>query len=291
MKTTELAVWDTVEKRIENIRELPTLPFIYSKLSKVISDGGSSAKDVGEIVAEDQALAGKMLRIVNSAFYGFPKKISSVSQSITIIGFNALKNMVLSTSVIDLLKNGEGNGCNMTEFWKHSLRCAVGARSIGKAIRYPNVEELFVAGLLHDIGKFVAHQYFAEEFRTALKFGQEKHIPLHKAENTLLGYDHSIIGHYLLKQWKLAPMILNVVRLHHTPKTNSDHVMEVSIIHIANTLARAISLIKNEDEAVYRASDEAWQQLNLPYSYLNHLMSTTLSESDELFTLFLPGEQ
>src|SRR3972149_1913750 len=291
MKTAELAEWDTVEKRIENISELPTLPFIYSKLSNVLSDECSSAKDVGEIVAEEQALAGKMLRIVNSAFYGFPKKISSVSQSITIIGYNALKNMVLATSVIDLLKNGENNEFDMTEFWKHSLRCAVGAKSIGKAIRYPNVEELFVAGLLHDIGKFVANQFFSEEFSSALKFGQEKHIPLHRAENEVLGYDHSIIGYYLLKQWKLAPMILNVAKMHHTPKKTGDHFMEVSIIHIANTLARAISVIENGEEPVYRASDEAWQQLNLPYSYLNHLMSTTISESDELFTMFLPNEQ
>ena len=141
------------QKIIDKIDDLPTLPRTVLKITELVNDPKSSAKDLARVITDDQVLTARLLKLVNSSFYGFPQRISTVTAAIVLLGFDAIRNLLLTSSVFDLFANRNRQKKQIQErFWDHSLGCAVGAKVIGNYLRHDNIEELFVSGLLHDIG-------------------------------------------------------------------------------------------------------------------------------------------
>lgn len=152
------------EKILKNVKDLPTLPTVYSALSEAMANPQSTANDVPKIVSMDQASAIKVLRIANSAFYGFSGRIENI-RAIVVLGFNEVRNLILASSVMSLFAKKESLiGFRPSDFWAHSLSVALIARSIGKLTGGINVENFFVAGILHDIGKL----YFFNSLKTTI---------------------------------------------------------------------------------------------------------------------------
>ncbi len=201
----------------KKILELPPMPMVMQKLLSVVGSDRTSAKDVAEVLSTDQALAGKVLKLVNSSFYGFSNKISTISRAVVILGFSEVRNLALGLSSYEALKKYK-DIVDWGEFWGHALSCAAGAQALASRNKYPVAEEAFVAGLLHDIGHFVICITFPEEYSKLL---DEADGDLLEREKEVLGMSHVEVGKELLEYWKLPDHLCRVARFHHNPKMAS----------------------------------------------------------------------
>ena len=257
---------------MKDIEGLPSLPTVMTKILEVIGNSGSAAKDLADATSKDQALTAKVLKLVNSSFYGFSTKISTVSRAVVILGYNTIKNLVLGLSVIGIFQDGkEGDYFNRTEFWEHSLGCAACAKLIATRIRYNLPEEAFVAGLIHDIGKMIFDEYFKDDFGQVLELVRKDNIPIIEAEDRVLGVTHAIIGEWLAKKWKLPLVLCNAIKYHHQPPLSSKTIDEASItcsivVHISDTLCKMGGIGSGGDNHIPSIGGHMWRRINLEES-------------------------
>lgn len=213
MRTSELS------NVISRLDQLPAFPLVLQKIQKLMRDQSVSIHQIGPVIAQDQALATKTIKLVNSAFYGFPKRITSINYAIVILGLNALNNLMIGIAIIKMFEKKEEKGFSHTAFWEHSFGCALLSRAIGKAIGYQDLEGCFTAGLLHDLGRLVLEQYLHDDFMTAYRYSIDEKVSLLKAENAIFRSDHAFIGGYLAMKWNLPSPIASAIAYHH--KTRS----------------------------------------------------------------------
>jgi putative nucleotidyltransferase with HDIG domain len=224
--------------------DLPTLPSVFLTVNKMLSDPRTSAVDVGQAVSSDQVIASKILKLANSAFYGFAGKVNTVSHAIAVLGFSATKNVVLTTSVLSTLNLKKPiEGFSLAAFWKHSA--AVGAIAKLAAMEfYPQKrEEAFVAGLLHDIGKLVLAICAPEDFAKAVNLAASKNCLFIDAEEEILGINHTDIAAMVNERWNLPAEIATVVINHHKSIEDSGEFAKlVAVVKLADVLARGLQL-------------------------------------------------
>lgn len=287
----------SIEKKFSNVYQLPTLPEVYSRLRQVLANPKTSAQEVASIIEQDQALSSKVLKIVNSAFYGFPQKVSTISHATVILGFNEIRNIAFSASVINMF-NQEGDDplFHYKGFWEHALGVAVCSRIIAKKVGtafIKNPEEAFIAGLMHDVGKITQEQYMAKEYRPVLEMARENKLSLREAEKAVLGFDHQEVGEYLAENWNLPSILSVAIGYHHTPRAFSKEDPSfpmVCVVHIANTLVRALNVGWGGDRFVPTAEKVTWEFLRLNKSDIEKIMNDTVAAVDELTGVgFLKG--
>ncbi|OGV55352.1 MAG: hypothetical protein A2X49_15140 [Lentisphaerae bacterium GWF2_52_8] len=267
---------EELKKIVSKIEKLPTLPIVVSKIIELVKNPETSASDVNKVISSDQALTAKVLKLVNSAFYGFPKRISTLTNAIVILGFNTVKSLALSASVFDMF-SGKNlvSGFDREGFWLHSVGTAVCAQSIAKKSGYRDQEEAFIAGLIHDIGKVVLDQYAPEEFASVLKYAKEKNVECLEAEREVLkGITHTMIGRWLAKRWNLPQSLENAMAYHHRPGTDKDSGHLTSIVHAANVIIRAKKIGFPGDAVIPPLHNEALQMLKLTKEDLKFILST-----------------
>jgi putative nucleotidyltransferase with HDIG domain len=231
------------------------------RLTEVLNDPYSSNADVGAVIGEDPGLTARLLRLVNSAIFGFPARIESITQALSLVGTQQIHDLALATSVLRLFKNVPEDFFDMDSFWRHSLACGICARLIAAQRREPNVERLFVAGLLHDIGRLVLCSQFPDGARAAFEFRNESGTLLYEAERAVLGFDHAAIGRALLCEWKLPAALLDVVANHHQPTKAHNYPAEVAIVHVADITAHALLLGDGGERYVPPLEPSAWDTL------------------------------
>ncbi|QDU64240.1 HDOD domain protein [Planctomycetes bacterium Pan216] len=246
------------------VNSLSTLPDIFARLSEEISNPGSSATDLAQIVSEDTALAGKLLKLANSAFYGFPRRIDTITHAVAIVGMGQLQQLTLAISVVRAFKDVPPNLIEMESFWKHSFACALLARVIGQQGRYPDPERLFVAGLLHDVGRLVLFMKEPAECMRLIQHCRETGTLLVDAESEAFGYHHGDVGKALLELWKVPAVHLEVAALHHTPLDARQFSQEARTVHVADVMANALRFGSSGEGLVPHFVPEAWDSLGIP---------------------------
>jgi len=280
---------------VKQIHRLPTLPVVYAQLERLIANPTTSARQLGVIVAEDQALATTILKVVNSAFYGFSQAITSTERAVVLLGFNELKHIALSISVLNYFKNDiETDEFDMRSFWRHSLGVGVCARIIAQKLgphSGTNPEEAFTAGLIHDIGKLLAHQFMNKLFLEAIRICSWQKITISDAEKITLGFTHALLGEALLVHWKLPPVLARAVRYHNSPQiyTNGIAFSLVSLIHVADVFVRALEIGSGGDPFIPRLCIAAWHRLGLKPSHIKPILQETekaYREMSGIMTLF-----
>ena len=211
---------DEIKTRIySKIDELPTLPLVLPKLLRTLENRNSNVRTVADVISIDPALTSKLLKVANSAYYGFPSEITSLQRAVALLGFNMVRSLALSMSVIDSITGGgKLRSFSEEDLWVHSLVVATLMQEISQ--KTGNAEEeyehLFIIGLLHDIGKIVFDLFFNDLFRKAINEGTENaRKPLFIAERDLIGMDHGEVGGMLLKRWKFPPVISEPILYHH----------------------------------------------------------------------------
>ena len=228
----------TFLKGLDRISDLPTLPNIVMKVNNLLRDHNTSVKELGKTIETDQAMVSKILRLVNSAFYGFRSKIRNIPHAIIILGFSNVRNALVSVSIMKAFSEKKAfEGFEITEFWKHSVAVAVISRYLSEQTRLDSPDDCFVAGLLHDIGKVVLSQHFTELFGQAWKSVKEDGLSFYEAEKKLLPVNHAQIGGYLAGRWRFPVGLIDSITHHHEISKHVSNLNQLMIVHVANTMA------------------------------------------------------
>jgi len=239
---TTVAINNKVRQVVSNIRNLPTPPIVFHQIQRVISDPKVSAAQIASILSEDPAISVKVLKLTNSAFYGLAQEVDSVKQAVVIVGIEAIKNLVLSASVLDMFKGEDIDQEFQEKYWRHSLAVAVCARILARKVRtrgMVNPDSAFSGGLLHDVGKMILSCFLQKEYEC---FSEErlkdKECQTYEVEERVLGYNHAQIGAILAVQWKLPQRLNEAISFHHHPQLNDSDDPIAYIIHVANYTAK-----------------------------------------------------
>jgi putative nucleotidyltransferase with HDIG domain len=268
---------------IARVEDLPTLPRTVLRITELVNDPRASAKDLSIIITDDQVLTARLLKLVNSSFYGFPQRVSTVTGAIVLLGFDAIRNLLLTTSVLDLFPARIAHvRRDQEQLWDHSLACAIGAKSIGNFLRHDKLEELFVAGLLHDIGKIVEMMFLPDEFARITERVRAEGVLISSAEQDLLGCTHADIGRLLAERWNLPAKLVGVIARHHTPAAAGAFAIESSIVHLSDILTRALDLGSGGDDQVPPLDKAAWELLKLKTGAVDAIMASMLTEFDDI---------
>ena len=237
----EIEKQERIRKVTQSIIGLPTLPTVITQMISLIDNPKTAAGEVARLISTDQALTAKMLKLANSAFYGFPREISTVQMAVVVLGFETVKSLGLSVSVLERFAGGSATSqFDRQKFWEHSIACGVGARMLATKLRYRVPGEAFAAGILHDIGRLILSQYFPEEFAEVLQATREENVYIGKAEERILGVTHAQVGCWLAEKWNLPKQLEDSIAFHHTPgRLEQEHSAALpALVHLADFLCR-----------------------------------------------------
>lgn len=226
----------TPQELVSGVVRLVSLPEVCIRVNEMMDDPVVNATDIGKVISQDTSLTARLLKIVNSAFYGFQARIETVSRAVTVIGLRELRGLVLAASAVESFSKLPNDVLNLVNFWRHSVYCGVIAQLLAQKCNVLHSERLFVAGLLHDIGKLVITNKMVKESREVIKRVESKKIFDFEAEQAVLGFDHAEVGGVLLKEWNMPESLCNSVMYHHRPKAAMEPTIEICIVHIANVL-------------------------------------------------------
>lgn len=254
---------EQIREKVKTIIQLPALPSLAFEVVEMVDDPKTSAAQLGKLIAADQALAGKVLKIANSPFYGFPKKISTIDFAIIVLGFDALKEIVISIALVSSLQKKADNYFNTKTFWDHSISTGVIARRLARDIGYRVTGEVFVAGLIHDMGISILNKYFNPEFRRIVDINRDMGLSFAEAEESVLGVTHAEIGGWLGERWNLPDQLVETIRFHHTPEKAEGNKKLVSIVHCADVFAKQLVAEKVEYDSDLNFSEAALETLQL----------------------------
>ncbi len=288
--TTEAA---KLKRVIDRVESLPTLPQVLNRLEKLLQNPRTSAAEVNSLVSSDQVVTSKILKLVNSAFYGFPGQVATVTQAIVILGFNAVKSLALSASVFDMFQDRpQDTRFDRQAFWQHSISTAVITRVLARRVKYAEEEEAFVAGLLHDIGKVVLDRYVHEELVKVLDCVQHKHVYFIEAEREVMGVTHQDIGEWLAVKWQLPPQLKEAIAHHHNPMLAKKAYKLASMVHVANLLSQALGIGGAEGDDLPPLNHEAWKMLELKKTDIQPVLDQIdgdLEKAEVYFSLARPS--
>ncbi len=264
----------SIDEIVAKVDELPSLPDIVVRVMELTEDPDSTAFDINEVINRDQNMTAQVLRMANSVYYGYSRRIATVTDAIVLIGFNAVRSIVLAASVSKILKQelsgyvmGEG------ELWKHSQCAAVFARLLAKKNKYRSVELAYTATLLHDIGKLVLNSYLSDSYQEVLAAVNEENIPFDQAEDNLFGFNHATVGGKVAEKWKLPRDLVEAIACHHNPEQAVENPELTAIVHTADAVTLQMGMGLGVDGLMYPLSQESLDLLGVGEEQLEMLMA------------------
>jgi len=274
---------------IDDHIELISLPEIALRINQLIDDPASTADDIANLISQDAALTIRLLKIVNSSFYNFSSEVDTVTKAISIIGTRELRDLVMATAIIEKFDSIPKGLASPESFWRHNIACATAARTIAKQLKIKNSERLYIAGLLHDIGKLVMYIGSPDLSRQVLELTNLPDADITKLETIAFGFDHGELGAELIKVWNLPEMIAETTQYHHQPLDAEDYSTEVAVIHLANIIANSIETPFSLDDDIPIESN-VWIMLNSEDSELDELTEESKLTYQQTVDLIYPSK-
>ncbi|MEW5722997.1 MAG: HDOD domain-containing protein [Thermodesulfobacteriota bacterium] len=266
---------------VARMKDLPSIPSSVARITRILENPESSAKDVSEALGSDQSLASKVLKVVNSAYYGFPRRVDTLEHAVTVLGFRPIQELVLVTSIFaEVARKGEPLALDRKRFWRHAVGTALASKVVARLTGIMKGETVFLAGLLHDIGKVFLDAYLHDEYLRVIELCQREELLILEAENRLLGVDHTAFGYWLAEEWNLPRNLTAVVVHHHHPPRDTDHYILACLVHLGDILARALEFGYGGDELIPAINRQAWASLNLDARLLEQALVEILEESE-----------
>ena len=260
---------DLIQRRVlKRVNDIPSLPQFVIETLKKLDDPKSSAADVANKLSRDEGLVIRVLRLANSAYYGLSRRISSVSEAISFLGFKTVKSIVLAASVYKFMDSSfTGYALDRGDLWKHSQSVASTARFLAAQVKGVDPEEAYIAGMVHDIGKIVLNDYVRFGYSIIIRLVEEEQLPFTDAEKQVLGFDHAQVGGLVIEQWNLPEIYMYTTSNHHTPEALPEDMQEyrliVDVVHVANAICAMLGSGIGADGLQYNLSEESLGRLGI----------------------------
>jgi len=272
---------EEIRQRLKNVQSLPTLPPIVSKLNQMVSDEDVTAIKLGRVIEKDQVLTSKLLKMVNSSFFGFPQRISTVSNAIVLLGFNVIKTLIVTSSIFEVMQASD------IGLFEHSLGCAAAAGIAAKRMGIKNPEEVSTAGLIHDLGKIVLRAELPDEYEKVADLTKRDEKYMREVEKEVLGLGHGEIGGMLARQWNLPERLVYPIEYHHRPESSPEYKDVSAIVHFSDILIRAVGFGFGGDPWVPALDHAAWGRIKFGKTQMKQILDELDGKLVELqdFTL------
>jgi putative nucleotidyltransferase with HDIG domain len=267
--------------------ELASPPDSFNRILQAVNDPHSSSAFVAEVVQRDVSLSAKVLRAVNTPHYGFPRRIDTLSRAITLMGSRQILNLALGISIVSHFRDIPETLLNMRGFWQHSLACGIAARLLAVTCGVEDEERLFVAGLLHDIGKLVMLRNFQPQMARAMRRHLEEGIPLNKAEQRTWGFDHAEVGGAVLDAWGLPSSLTAAILDHHQP-AREGMALPCVLVHLADLFAHAMQCGGSGAWHLPRFCAHCWDAYELSPNLVPTIIHQAETSFDESMNIFFP---
>ncbi len=279
---------NSVEDIVSRVGALPPLPDTALKLMRVMNDPRSSMDDIVEAVKYDQAVTGEVLKLCNSAFFGLSRKVTSLNNAMLTLGTVKVLQLVMSVHTNSMLSREQrGYGLQPGALWKHSVAVALASSLFAQRIKLPNVNLVFTAGLLHDIGKVILNEYVADEFAEIVRRVTDEGMSFGEAEHQVLGFSHEEVGSMIAEKWRLPDAIVRCIRFHHTPGKLDPPDTLVDTVYLANCVCLLLGIGLGEDGLCYRADPAVMERHELGERDLEEVgaqMMIDLKRVEQLFS-------
>lgn len=278
-----------LEKIIENIHEISSLPHIAMRVMEVVGNPNSAASDLKAVVETDPSLTARLLRTVNSAAYALRTQVTNVQRAISLIGFNETRNLAVTASIADIFKRSEPIGSyNRPGLWKHMVCVGLTARMISARCGMADFEEAFLAGLLHDFGVILIDQYLHPQFVEMLQEA-DTNATLEDSERAKLGFDHTLLGLRMAEKWRFPPCTRSVIRYHHNSEAcANEYQKEVRVVEVANFLCFSKKLSATGTFKLKYPSERTFAELSITREGLKVLwqdMDEEIAKSSSLINI------
>lgn len=268
----------SLEIKISRSENLPVLPQIVSQIIKISDDPNSSPKAMEAIIERDPAIAGKILRVASSSYYGV-SNVTSIQRALAVLGINTVRSLVVSIAYQQMISGrAQSSLFDKVAFWKHNLATATAARIIAK-MRMPfRAEEIYGAAMMHDVGLLVMDRFYPAELDRAIKYAQENGTLLHEAEEGLFGFNHAKVGGLLADRWGIEGAMKSAIQYHHDPYGDPDNIEVVCFVSAANALAHQCGFSSTVGRGCYQMPEVAFEALNMPEEQLDVIRTVIAAE-------------
>ena len=279
-----------LEKLLAKIDEVSTLPQVLKKILDVTADENAGASDLQDILKADPAITSKLLKVANSAYYGLQQNVVNIKNAIIFLGFKTVKNLAVAASVCDMFKSQDTvGGYSREDLWKHSVVVAICAKTIAQRAGLKSGEDVFTAGIMHDIGIIMEDQYLHDRFLTLLERTDLNEVGFTKAEMEAFGFDHALFGESITIQWKIPSEITKLIAFHHKPRqAPEDYQQSATIIYLADVLcnAKKIGFVPNQ-KVDKNELNIALESLNFKKEDVSLILAELPAEIDKARELFI----
>ena len=265
-----------VRARIEQSGTLPTLPGVVARIVEMVDDEHTTASQLGAEIAKDQVVSAKVLKLVNSGFYGFSQAISTIPHAVAMLGFDTVKSLVLSSGVLEMMDNA------LPGLWDHSLACARACTFIAEETDLEAPEEVSVIGLLHDLGKVILSQTLVADFARIRQRAKRGNMLLVQSELDVLGCHHGEIGAWLLSKWALPSKLTEPIAEHHDFQPHGEHAQRTATVHLADVLVRAEGFGSGGDVLIPQLMGGTLDTLGLDLNTVERVMNRLNSALSEM---------
>jgi putative nucleotidyltransferase with HDIG domain len=279
----------TRDRAIGQLRSFPAMPATATNVLRLLREPDVNASDVELAIKYDPGLTANTLKLANSAYFGYPRSISSVRSAVVRLGWKRVYQLVVASCMSKLMDRPlPGYDLPPGELWRHGLAVSVAAEHLARTLNLKSSEEMFTAALLHDIGKMALGNLVDADFRQIAGAASEG-LSFEAAERQVLGIDHAEIGAQVLERWNLPPELVEVARWHHDPDRASISGCVVDLVHVADVLCLVLGIGAGRDGLGYKPSSEALSRLRIEPSHLEEVGSEILQSVEEMWEILNPG--
>jgi putative nucleotidyltransferase with HDIG domain len=263
----------TAQEVAAAVADLPAMPSSITQVISACDDHDMTVGQLSQVILGDQSLTANILKLANSAFYGHARRVTTVTEAVVLLGFSAIKSLAISSHTSRLLSGAlPGYGLQAGELWRHSISVAFTARRLAVEVQLAPVEEAFVAGLLHDIGKSILSAHLEHAFDEVTRVAQERRLPFHEVERELLGFDHAELGAHVAAAWSFPAELEEAIRHHHSPAEATLKPRLAHCIHLADAACMMLGVGLGTDGMMYGIDPASMAALGVSPDRLVQLM-------------------
>ncbi len=288
-RASAASVKPSIQQLVEAEVRFTTFPDVYFRVSEALQSPRSSIVHVADLISKDTALTATLLKLANSAIYGVPGKVDSITRAAALIGGKALSILALGVSAVKAFSEIPAEWVDMDSFWKHSVGVAVFGQILASKKNPRSIETVFVGGILHDIGRMVLLRHVPFVMANLIKDAAAERVPLLETERKTLGFDHAELGGALLDKWGFPRAISDLVRFHHAPEDEMNS-FPVAVLAFADVLAGALRQGRSGSKHPPRISDAVWSVAGLPPGQLDIVVRQGRRQIQEIYSLFKGGD-